>query len=173
MVNVDTEHLSDYLCISADKLAGKGVASVRSRVVNLNTLSPDITTGTLKKALINAFCEVYGKATEISAPDETQTSPLQEKFASDDWIFGTFKHFDVQVSNRFPWGGVEVCIAIHDAKIAAMKIYTDALETEIFERITNALIGVDYSFVELAKRLSPFDDPLTREIENLMKEKLF
>ena len=173
MVNVDTERLSDYLCISADKLSGKGVTSVRSRVVNLNTLSPDITTDNLKQALVDAFGEVYGEATEISAPEKTQTSYLQEKFASDDWIFGTFKQFDVQVSHRFPRGGVEVCISIHDAKIAVMKIYTDALETEIFDRITNALTGVDYSFVEMAKRLSQFDDPPAREIEILIKEKLF
>jgi lipoate-protein ligase A len=169
MVNVDKDHLSDYLCITADKLTGKGVASVRSRVVNLSELSPDITIENLKRAMIAAFSEIYGKATEIFAPEENTLAHLQERFSSDDWIFGKIKKFDVQVSNRFPWGGMEVCFAIDGAKIADAKIYADALDTEIFDKMANALIGINYSFVEIEKSLLPFDDPKARDIERLVK----
>jgi len=169
MVNVDTEHLSDYLCVSADKLAGKGVASVRSRVVNLNELSPGITIESLKMALVDSFGEIYGEATEMLVPSDL--SPLHNKFALDEWIFGTIKKFDVQISSRFSWGGVEVCFAIDDAKITGMTIYTDALAMDIFDKITNALIGVDYSFAAIEKSLS--DDLEAKDIKNLIKEKLF
>ena len=173
MVNVDMEHLSDYLCVSADKIAGKGVASVRSRVVNLNELSPDITIESLKSALIAAFCEIYGKASEMLMPAGNELAQLQEKFVSDDWIFGKIKKFDFQISNRFSWGGTEVCFAVDDAKITDAKIYTDALDTEIFEKIANALTGVNYAFAEIEKSLSPFEDPKVKDIENFIKERLF
>ena len=169
MVNVDTEHLSDYLCVSADKLAGKGVESVRSRIVNLSELSSDITIETLKTAMIEAFGEIYGGAVEIAMPDMIDIAHLQEKFTSDNWIFGRIKKFDIQISHRFSWGGVEVCFAIDDAKIADVTIYTDALDTDIFEKMTNALTGTNYLFAKIAESLSPFDDLKAKDIENLIK----
>ena len=173
MVNVDRERLSDYLCVSADKLAGKSVASVRARVVNLNELSPSITIDNLKTALVETFRNTYGEVTEILAPNENELSHLQEKFMSDSWIFGKNKKFDCQISRRLTWGGVDVCFAIEDAKIADAKIYTDALDTEVFDKIANTLIGIGYSFAEIEKCLSVFDDPKVRDIETLIKEQLF
>ena len=167
MVNVDTEHLSDYLCVSVEKLAGKGIASVRSRVVNLSELSPDITVENLKTTLIAAFREIYGEAAEIFTPNENEIASYQEKFASDDWVFGKIKTFDIRISHRFPWGGVDICFAVENAKITRAKIFTDALDTEIYELIANALVGLDYSFAEIEKRLSSFDGLKARDILTL------
>jgi lipoate-protein ligase A len=92
---------------------------------------------------------------------------------SDDWIFGKIKKFDFQLSHRFSWGGTEVCLAVDDAKIIDAKIYTDALDTEIFEKIAHALTGINYAFAAIEKSLSPFEDTKVKDIENLIKERLF
>ena len=60
MMNVNKEMLSKYLTVSKEKLQSKGVDSVKSRVTNLVDYIPDLTLEALKKALREAFEEVYG-----------------------------------------------------------------------------------------------------------------
>lgn len=59
MVDVDLERVSRYLSPSRAKLAAKGVDSVRSRVVNLKELVPDLTVERLADALVDALLDVY------------------------------------------------------------------------------------------------------------------
>ena len=51
MVDVDAEQLTKYLRVDPQKLAGKGVESVRARVTNLRAYVPDLTIPALEKAL--------------------------------------------------------------------------------------------------------------------------
>ncbi|MEG1942884.1 MAG: lipoate--protein ligase [Angelakisella sp.] len=60
MIDADLDNLSRYLTVSPDKLAAKGVKSVRSRVINLRELNPAVTVESVKTALIAAFGELYG-----------------------------------------------------------------------------------------------------------------
>lgn len=54
-----------YLTVSKEKLQSKGVNSVKSRVVNIKELVPDITVDRMKEALREAFEEVYGGQAEV------------------------------------------------------------------------------------------------------------
>jgi lipoate-protein ligase A len=60
LINVDGEAMARYLSPPPAKLASKGVKSVRSRVVNLKSLVPDLTPDMLAVAMEEAFAEVYG-----------------------------------------------------------------------------------------------------------------
>ena len=60
LLDVDMDRLSRYLNPSKAKLRSKGVDSVRSRVVNLKEIRPDLTLEMLKEALYRSFGEVYG-----------------------------------------------------------------------------------------------------------------
>ena len=64
MVDVDLNALGRYLRPAPDKLAAKGVQSVRSRVVNLAQLVPGLTVGSLAEALCDAFEAEYGREAE-------------------------------------------------------------------------------------------------------------
>lgn len=57
------EKLGRYLAPSQGKLESKGVASVRSRVVNLSQVQPGLTVSHMEEALWAAFSEVYGLPT--------------------------------------------------------------------------------------------------------------
>ena len=66
MVDVDTSQMTRFLTPSAGKLAARGVASVRSRVVNLSELSPEVTVESLADALVASFEDAYGtRAAEL------------------------------------------------------------------------------------------------------------
>lgn len=60
LINVNAEAMARYLSPPPAKLASKGVKSVRSRVVNLKSLVPDLTPDRLAVAMEEAFAEVYG-----------------------------------------------------------------------------------------------------------------
>ena len=66
MVDVDTSQMTRFLTPPAGKLAARGVASVRSRVVNLSELSPQVTVESLADALVASFEDAYGtRAAEL------------------------------------------------------------------------------------------------------------
>ena len=60
LVDVDTANMSAYLNVDKEKLATKGVSSVRSRVANLTEFRPDLTIDLMKEKMISAFETVYG-----------------------------------------------------------------------------------------------------------------
>lgn len=51
MLDVKLDEMSKYLTVSKEKLQSKGVNSVKSRVVNIKELVPDITVDRMKEAL--------------------------------------------------------------------------------------------------------------------------
>lgn len=68
LIDVDMEKLGRYLAPSQGKLESKGVASVRSRVVNLSQVQPGLTVSHMEEALWSAFSEVYGLPTRRLEP---------------------------------------------------------------------------------------------------------
>lgn len=59
LVDVDMQKMGRYLNLSKAKLQSKGVDSVRSRVVNLRELNPNVTIEGLKSAMAEAFSKPY------------------------------------------------------------------------------------------------------------------
>ena len=66
LINSNMSRLSHYLNPSKHKISSKGIDSVKSRVVNLHSLSPEITVTKMKTAVTNAFTDVYGEFTRLS-----------------------------------------------------------------------------------------------------------
>ena len=64
LVDVDMAAMGRYLSPSKAKLEAKGVSSVRSRVVNLKELRPDLTIEETAARMEEAFQSVYGMGAE-------------------------------------------------------------------------------------------------------------
>lgn len=64
LVHADKENMSRYLNVPREKLASKGVSSVKSRVANLDEFCPGLTVDRVKAALAEAFSQVYGQVAE-------------------------------------------------------------------------------------------------------------
>ena len=79
LVNVDMANLGKYLTPSKTKLESKGVASVRSRVINLTELKPDLTIDGMAQAMVQAFETVYGlEAQELREAVQDDTNIDEE-----------------------------------------------------------------------------------------------
>ena len=147
LVDVDMEKLGRYLNPSKAKLQAKGVDSVRSRVVNLRELNPEITIDTLKRAMAEAFRNVYGlpcSKLDDTALDLQAIEVLRNRNMSWEWNFGQKLPFSVELEDRFPWGGIQICMQIQNGVINAAKVYSDAMDWSVAPFLEAALVGCRY-----------------------------
>ncbi|SFQ16106.1 lipoate-protein ligase A [Lachnospiraceae bacterium XBB1006] len=147
MIDVNETSLMDYLTVSAAKLVAKGVDSVRSRVVNLNSLNRKITVERVKEAMLAAFCKVYGETAEPYVFSDTAKEEIKKRaefFASEEWLVGNQKQLSIVFEHRFPWGEVSVQMETQGDRICDVNVYTDALDDTLAERIEQRLRGCRY-----------------------------
>lgn len=166
MMDVRTEDMAKYLNVSKAKLKSKGVDSVRSRVTNLIDFRPDIDTEMMKDALIKAMADVYsGEVIKEELPDQSipELAGLIAKCSSEEWRYGRRIPFEIEREERFSWGSVSVELHMKGELIAECGIYSDSLETEIFDRLASRLIGTRYDLTSL--NAANFSDICENELE--------
>ncbi len=182
LINADIPMLSHYLHVSAEKLRSKGVDSVKSRVVNLCDINPDITVEKMKARLITAFEEVYGVTPEPIGRDEINQAELERltrKFSDDTWRFGRPIPFTCQLEKRFAWGEIQLQLHVHGGQIVEAAVFSDAMNAELISRIPAALQGVFFSSDLLSEALGQIscadeaERDMTSDIKNLIKEQEF
>jgi len=145
LIRGNMDDLQRYLRPKPAKLQKHGVSSVRSRVVNLSELNPDITAERLTPLLKTSFAEVYGAGiTEVSFADIValpEVKELHDHYASDKWKYGNWRNFTAQCSNQFDWGGVELSLDINEGVINEVDIASDALDLDAVEGAKGILVG--------------------------------
>ncbi len=142
LIDVDMEGLGRFLSPSKAKLRSKSVDSVRSRVINLKELRPDLTIDMMKQALIEAFEKVYGlKAEEklFCREDLEKIEAYRAGFADPDWTFAAARPFDISFGEKFSWGELYLELKIEEGRIAHAGVWTDSLDTEFAEPLAAAL----------------------------------
>ena len=155
MLDVDTEALAGYLTVSGTKLQSKGVASVRSRVVNLKEISRDITADRLKAAIIGAFGEVYGLPVhdlEKNRLRETDIARESAELSSEAWLFPPRIPFTAALENRYEWGSIRLEMLVRGNRVVQADCVSDAMDENLIRSIRDALRDCPYSGPELAER---------------------
>lgn len=149
LVATDAAKIARYLSPSRVKLAGKGVASVQARVVNLAELVPGVTVNGVKEAFYKTFAEVYFDFCEQKTPEKItvadlpaeQIEALAARNRTPEYNFGDNVHYSASFVTAFPWGQADVRAEITAGVITQIRLYTDALDTEITENTQRALVG--------------------------------
>ena len=154
LVDADMELLGRYLSPSPLKLAAKGVSSVKSRVRNLHELAPELTVQRLQEALPRAFEAVYGDAEplEVSELDPAVLEEKRRKYASWEWRFGQAPAFDASLHTRFDWGEVEILLRCENGTVTGARVFTDAMDAELSEKIEALLRGCPYRSSDICGR---------------------
>lgn len=156
LVDVDTAAMGKYLSPSKAKLEAKGVASVRSRVVNLKELKPGLTIEEMAARMEEAFQSVYGLPAgrmEESALDAAYVDSLAERNRSWEWLYGRDISCALQCGRRFPWGECELRLTVEGGVVSQVTVYTDAMDWALAPALEQALTGCPFRKEELLKRL--------------------
>lgn len=169
MVDVDLEEMSRYLQPSTGKLAAHGVASVRSRVVNLSEMAPQLTVAKLRELLIGSLGylgEREPRQLELSPGELHEVEKLELRYGDWDWICGRLADFDIKQEQRFPWGGVNCELQVGGGVITEAVIYSDAMEALLIPRLAAALANCRYESGAICDRLAgvPGDNAQEKQI---------
>lgn len=167
LIEADLEKMKKYLNVSADKLKAKAVDSVKSRVTNLKQINMEIDTEAVKKALLEAFNEVYGlQALEIKENEINyeEIKSLEEKFSSETFIYGKNMQGDLSLKERFSWGGIEINLKIKGNKIEDSEICSDAMDWQFAELLEEALKNIVFSREDMTKAVKGIKNALAADI---------
>lgn len=160
LVNADLAKLSNYLCVSKEKMRSKGIDSVRARVCNICELSSGLTVEAMRRLVIESFIEEYGAASEyvFDGTALAEVEERRERLASWEWRFGKTPQFDFETDKRFSFGDTQIYFNSRNGVIRATKVYSDCLDTELTTEIENALTGVHFRKEEIKAALSKMKD---------------
>ncbi len=151
LVDVKMEDLAKYLNVSKAKMQSKGVDSVRKRVANLKQFNPDLTIPLLIETLKVSFEEVYKIKLEERIMDNLQYQDRIEKYRSKEWRLNPIEAFQAQVETKFPWGEIQAYFHVNSGKIIENKIYSDAMNPDFIEQLSNAWINIPYDYSSMKK----------------------
>ncbi|MBU7448803.1 MULTISPECIES: lipoate--protein ligase [Lactiplantibacillus] len=168
MLNVDLNVVPQALTVPTDKIASKGIKSVRSRVTNLRPyLAPeyqDITVPEFQDALLKELFHV--DSLDQIADKEYRVTPEQQKaidkiyedyYANWDWVYGKSPEFSVKRRQHFDMGTIDARIKVDDGLINNIKFYGDFFGSGNVQDIEAALNGVRYDHEAIADALADID----------------
>ena len=156
LIDVDSQKLSRYLSPPKAKLAAKGVTSVRSRVVNLKELAPDLTIAAMKRYMKAAFCMVYGLVPDeirLTEEDRREIAETADLYGSWEYKYGTPLPFTMQCEEKFPWGFVQLQLMAKNGIVEGAKVYSDSMDWEFSAQAEAALTGCRFTLDDLQKAL--------------------
>ena len=171
LLDVDTQRMGRYLNPSKAKLQSKGVDSVRSRVMNLRELNPDITIPKLKTAMAEAFAGVYGLPLgriQADALDKLCIDSLRQRNGSWEWLYGQKIPFTFEWEDRFPWGGIQITLRVENGIVQQAKIYSDAMDWSLAPKLEQALTQCRFSQEALQERLASAGTGVEEDLSGLL-----
>ena len=157
LIDVDMDKLSRYLTPSKAKLEAKGVASVRSRVANLNIFCPDLTCDKMRQYMEEAFGEVYGIQPEAIVPSpaqQTAVAQYSQQLRDWQWLYGPKLPFSFACEARFDWGSISLQLQVEAGVIRTAQVYSDAMDWEIADATAKALTGCRFTCSDMQQALT-------------------
>ena len=171
LISGDMSDLAHYLKPKPAKLQKHGVASVRSRVVNLAELNPEITPESIAPRLKEAFLSEYSEYSENSENSDfseiikrPEVRALHDHFASPEWKYGRWRTFTAQRSAQFDWGGVELALTVDESRgiITDVQLASDALDLAALDDARRLLTGASTAAAPQS------DNPILKDIFSLI-----
>ncbi|MGI6030771.1 MAG: lipoate--protein ligase [Eubacteriales bacterium] len=159
LIQTDMSCMADYLQVSLEKLQSKGVKSVRSRVINLHELNPDITVEGIKPRLVDSFQKVYNvpcTAGSVEELNQEELEQLYQEYSSPEFLFGATPAFNVELQGRATLYQIHIHADVVKGKVQQCKVYSDALDTEFVEGVEKALLGADFHSEALCQALKAY-----------------
>lgn len=160
LVDADMSVMYKILNVDPLKWKDKGIASARSRTVNLKDIDDRVTVDMIKRSLVDTVISQHPDAeirycTELSGDEAgaDQIAGLAGTFSSADWIYGKKLNETLQIKERFPWGTVEIQLLLEKNTVSDCVIYSDAMETEIIKKISSRINNAEFCRLSLEKAL--------------------
>lgn len=161
MFDLNIDAVVDALKVKQDKIESKGIKSVRSRVTNIKPfLKEDITIEDFKLEILKS---IFGGEEQINYYELTEEDweKIHEisrtRYQTWEWNYGKSPRFNIQKTNRFPSGGIDIRLEVNKGIIEEIKIYGDFFGVGEVTEIEELLTGVQYSREAIDEKLGNLD----------------
>ena len=174
LVDSDLDALGRYLNVSPEKLAARGVASVRSRVCNLREYAPDATVEAARRAMAAAFSSAYDEKVELfdlNRIKNNEIGGITQRISSENYLIGENFPFSLSLQRRFAWGGLELALNVRAGRISDCRAYSDAMEESEIAAVPACLAGCTVDGAAFAKALAGWGgEDMRRGVLDLLME---
>ncbi|MFP3844355.1 lipoate--protein ligase [Priestia filamentosa] len=161
LLDSEIENVVSALKVKKDKIESKGIKSIRSRVANISEfLERKLTTEEFKQLILNYIFdgEENIQRYELTEEDWKKINEIsKERYQNWDWNYGKSPKFNLQHSNRFPVGQIDVRLEVKKGQVEQCKIFGDFFGVGNVEEIEEKLTGIRYERQEVAKALDDVD----------------
>lgn len=166
MFDSDISEVVNALKVRKDKIESKGIKSIRSRVTNIKPFLPQdkqtMTTEEFRQAILLKIFDAESideiEMYRLTDEDHQKISKISDDYYRNwDWNYGKSPAFNIQKSQRFPIGLVEVQLDVEDGLIKQAKIYGDFFGLGEIKDVEEQLIGVRYEKAALQAALAQVD----------------
>ncbi|MDD2967798.1 MAG: lipoate--protein ligase [Desulfovibrionaceae bacterium] len=154
LVDLDLDMLGAVLTGAPDKYQSKGIASVRSRVVNLSDIWPaGCSIEAVQQSLLQ-HCATGQGALPCGALEAAEQLAA-EKYRTWAWNYGKSPAFTTQYRQRFAWGAVECRLAVRHGRIESFDIFGDFFAEKELDSLCAQLQGIAFTPAALHAALAP------------------
>lgn len=155
----DLNVLSEALRVNAQKLASKGVPSVRSRVTNLAPYLPGTSLEEFKHKLIDEFLagENAGRYALSEADIAAANGLMHNKYITSDWNYNGLQDWTNTGHLRCTAGTFCLEVSIENERIKDLQLYGDYFSLRPIEQLLNHFIGKSATLEVLEAELAKID----------------
>lgn len=151
--SADLSALDRALRVDPEKIASKGIKSVRSRVANIREIAGSEMDAV--QFIDFLFARVGGTPRGFDDDEIAEISKLRdERYGRWEWNWGESKNFSASRKRRFPYGTVEVCFDSSRGVIGEISVCGDFFGICDISELERSLCGVRLERGELSTALS-------------------
>ena len=177
LLNVNMSMLVSCLTVSGTKLAAKGVDSVRSRVVNLSEMCPQLNHDKFCDALIAEFQKMQGECPikyigEQVMLADPRVKAEYETLKSKEWLYRGCAKADIATSKRFDFGLFDVVLQMERGEVKNCQVNSDCLIPEVVEKFEECINKVGRATVKRIDYKADFVNSMGTKEEKEMAEEL-
>ncbi len=135
LYRLNLERMEKLLFVSKEKLAKKGIKSVRSRVTDLSSCYPKLTIEDIYSAIKGSFVSHYGLTDleDINTIDKSSFDELLKKYSSDKWNLDRIR--DYEKKETILSGRLCLSYLYEGDKLKAVELASDALNADKIDEL--------------------------------------
>ncbi len=157
----DLAKVQKVLTVRAEKIAGKGVDSVRSRVTNLRPYLPEsVSLSDFRQALLNELTQgLKAEPYRFSPEEEAAVDELvKTRYGTWEWNYGASPAASLLKRERFEGcGSIEALMRLKKGRISALEFRGDFFSTEDPDGLAAQLIGLPPEKAAIEQALAETD----------------
>ncbi|MEK4090803.1 MULTISPECIES: lipoate--protein ligase [unclassified Viridibacillus] len=163
LFDTEIDAVVSALKVKKEKIESKGIKSIRSRVANITEFMNEPMT--VEEFRLEILKSVFGgeeniQYYELTDEDWANIYKLsEERYQQWDWNYGQSPKFNLQRSQRFPSGSIDVRLEVKKGVMEEVHIFGDFFGVGDMADVEQALVGKNYERNVIEEALNAIDVP--------------